>query len=704
MGAIKVHHTATSDKPWDKGPNVKRLREGEDASYYRQEYAWEDSDEDGTKKSYYKYPHHEVSESGDVGAASISGCHAVIANLNGARGGSSIPDADRRGVYNHAKAHLEDAGEKDIADLKSLEEKPKRMARSYPHLASRIFGSPLAIRREKLDAILAAIGPRLDIDVEDLKPQAYGAGDPKEKKEYLVEEGGIAVIPVQGTLVKRGGWLAAYSGMTGYDSISDQFRDAIADTNIRGILLDVDSPGGECSGLFDLADEIFAARGTKPIWAIADDDAFSAAYAIASAADRIYVTRTGGVGSIGVIALHCDQSGFDKDLGVKYTAIYAGEHKNDGSPHAPLSSEAKSRMQSEVDRIYQMFTSTVARNRKIAEQKVINTQAGLYFADQGVQLLADKVGTYEDVLRDLTAHLEGKAPAGITRAEGETFNVAVKVDTADLDAAVAKVQESMNQAMTTLSLLGQHSAPCIEPVSAAANEAIAAEGPVAGSVAEESKKETAEMAKENVNAVATEIDEIEEQAAVQAASDCDMADGDGSDNEDESDEEMTPEAKKKAKAKKAKKSAPANEDEDVDEADEPKEKSGKKAVVASPAKRIAMLCTLAGAPERAAEFIGNDATVAEVEEALLEMRSKKQTPAVSTHAPMNGNANSFANLAKKAQSEAKKNGVTKEQAVTEALLSNPEAYEYFLEVEKAQFEAQCRANRDRSRSYQVVQG
>ena len=95
------------------------------------------------------------------------------------------------------------------------------------------------------------------------------------------------------------------------------------------MLLDVDSPGGEVGGLFDLADEVFSVREKKPCYAIANDEAFSAAYALASSAHRLFVTSTGGVGSVGVIAIHMDQSGWDEKVGRKYTAVFAGARKND---------------------------------------------------------------------------------------------------------------------------------------------------------------------------------------------------------------------------------------------------------------------------------------------------------------------------------------------------------------------------------------
>lgn len=265
----------------------------------------------------------------------------------------------------------------------------------FPHIAGRVFDAPLLIARAKLDTILGVLGPRLR--GENLpfaaKPTA---------REYEIVSG-VAVIPVVGTLVRRTVGLEAQSGLTSYGLIAERLDAALADNAVKGILLDIDSPGGEAGGVFDLADKIFAARKVKPIWAVANDEAFSAAYAIAAATDKIYLSRTGGVGSIGVIAVHLDQSQAEADAGLKYTAIYAGEHKNDLSPHEPLSDPARAQLQAEVDRVYALFTESIARMRGIDLSAVKATEAALYFGEQSLAVgLADRIGTMGDALSDLT--------------------------------------------------------------------------------------------------------------------------------------------------------------------------------------------------------------------------------------------------------------------------------------------------------------
>lgn len=289
-----------------------------------------------------------------------------------------------------------------------------------PHLASRLFGTPLLVHRAKLDVILAVLGHRLNIQppAADLAlpgPRNLPTGTP-----------GIAVIPVHGTLVKRTAGLDAASGLTSYTEIAAMLDSALADPQVAGILLDIDSPGGEASGSFELARRVREAAAVKPVWAVANDSAYSAAYAIGSAANRLIVSETGGVGSIGVIALHIDQSVKDANEGYRYTAVTAGTHKNDFSPHQPLTDEAKAELQAEVDRLYGLFVEHVASMRTLATDDVRSTEAGLYFGANAIAAgLADAVGTFESALTDFSLFLSSRsrkspqARAG-TRTEAAT--------------------------------------------------------------------------------------------------------------------------------------------------------------------------------------------------------------------------------------------------------------------------------------------
>ncbi|HNO14346.1 MAG TPA: S49 family peptidase [Accumulibacter sp.] len=273
-----------------------------------------------------------------------------------------------------------------------------------PHLASRLFGTPLLVHRAKLDVILAVLGDRLNIqppaaDMVQPGPRNMPSGTP-----------GIAVIPVHGTLVKRTAGLDAASGLTSYTEIAAMLDSALTDPQVAGILLDIDSPGGEASGSFELARRVREASAVKPVWAVANDAAYSAAYAIGSAANRLIVSETGGVGSIGVIALHIDQSVKDANDGYRYTAVTAGTHKNDFSPHQPLTDEAKAELQAEVDRLYGLFVEHVALMRTLPTDGVRATEAGLYFGANAITAgLADAVGTFESALTDFSLFLSSRS-------------------------------------------------------------------------------------------------------------------------------------------------------------------------------------------------------------------------------------------------------------------------------------------------------
>jgi signal peptide peptidase SppA len=289
------------------------------------------------------------------------------------------------------------------------------------HLATRVFETPLLVRPSKLAVILSVIGPRIGLQEGAIKIQGYDGWDEEddpiekaERKPYCVTDDGIAVICVEGTLVKKAGWLDAMSGMTGYDLLTVKLRDAVNDASIKGILLAMDSPGGEVGGLWDLADEIYNARSIKPVYAIADDSAYSAAYAIASSAEKVFVTRTGGVGSIGVIAVHVDQSKMDEKIGLKYTAVYAGAHKNDFSSHAPLSDDAKSILQSEIDRCYDTFAGTVARNRGMKESLVRKTEAKCFWGETAIaEGLADQIGNCDEALDAMRSAIKSRTQARV---------------------------------------------------------------------------------------------------------------------------------------------------------------------------------------------------------------------------------------------------------------------------------------------------
>ena len=292
---------------------------------------------------------------------------------------------------------------------------PPKVAHPLARLATRVFGTPLLIQPDKLEVILSAVGPRLVIDGLPIAvPELSAHTEGMDTETLAVTPDGLAVIDISGSLVNRSSWLDAPSGLTSYANIREEFDLAMASPAIRGVLMRIDSNGGECAGCFDLADAIFAMRGAKPIWAVVDDAAFSAAYMLASAADKVFVSRTGGVGSIGVVATHVDASGWDEKAGLKYTMLTAGAHKKDFNAHEPLSEGARSELQAEIDRLYRLFVETVARNRGMPAEAVRATEARLYFGEGAVAAgLADAVFPFDQAAAQLAANFR-RTPPGQT--------------------------------------------------------------------------------------------------------------------------------------------------------------------------------------------------------------------------------------------------------------------------------------------------
>lgn len=276
----------------------------------------------------------------------------------------------------------------------------------FAHLAQRLFNVPLAIHPGKAEVVMAALAERLGIsrivraNGQIIDPMAFDGDDDdfdfssageNPRAGYDVIKG-VAVIKVQGTLVQKLGTLRPWSGMTGYDGIRQNFLMALTDPEVEAIMFDIDSPGGEVAGCFDLVDAIYEGRGEKPIWSILSESAYSAGYAIASAADRIIVPRTGGTGSIGVITMHVDWSKALTNMGVQVTFITYGERKADGAAELPLSKEAFERFQADINTMGELFVNTVARNRALPADKVRETQASTYLGASGVDMgLADMV-------------------------------------------------------------------------------------------------------------------------------------------------------------------------------------------------------------------------------------------------------------------------------------------------------------------------
>lgn len=283
-----------------------------------------------------------------------------------------------------------------------------------------ILTAPWAITPDKKLEIDAIYATHLRGEKIDLKSVEAALGRPlnnQQPKGYDVENG-VAIIGLDGVLAKRMNLFMQISGGTSYQFVSQQLRDALADSSVESIMLLVDSPGGSVDGAFELADEVFSARGQKPMVAVADGLMASAAYLIGSAADRVYVTSGSGVvGSIGVVQTHVDVSGAEAQRGIKTTEITSGKFKRIASSYAPLSLEGRQTLQEQTDYLYSLFLDVVVDHRGAQSAEAVHdtmADGRIFFGQQAVDVgLVDGVATIDDVLSMLArGEVTSAVPSG----------------------------------------------------------------------------------------------------------------------------------------------------------------------------------------------------------------------------------------------------------------------------------------------------
>ncbi|HXH05862.1 MAG TPA: signal peptide peptidase SppA [Vicinamibacterales bacterium] len=292
---------------------------------------------------------------------------------------------------------------------------------AYPRVIAWAKRQPWAVRREIAALIKDLLTRRalgLTVSLEQLDAR-LASSPPAAARPAAQRRGTIAILPLNGIIAHRANLLVDVSGGTSTERFAAEFRAAVEDPAVDAIVLDVDSPGGGVYGVPELADEIFAARGRKPIVAVANAEAASAAYWIASAADELVVTPSGQVGSIGVYMLHEDFSGALEQDGVSVTLVSAGEYKTEGNPFEPLSDEGRAYWQRVVDSYYDQFVRAVARGRGVTQTEVREGfgQGRMVTAKEAERLgMVDRVETLPETLTRLAGRL---ARGGRARAEGE---------------------------------------------------------------------------------------------------------------------------------------------------------------------------------------------------------------------------------------------------------------------------------------------
>jgi len=272
---------------------------------------------------------------------------------------------------------------------------------NYPNIINAVCSTVWAIMPEKLDAILAFLSAKSGVGFfseAEVEIETKVATTAKNIK------GKIALLPLVGTISQRIGSMNHISGGVSTDEFGAWFDAAVADNEIGAIVIDTDSPGGNVFGVQELSQKIFDARGSKPIIATVNSLMASAAYWIGSAADEIVITPSGEVGSIGVIAVHTEDSKAEEQAGFKTTVMTAGKFKGEGNPFEPLTEEAKTSIEGRLQDFYGQFVSDVARNRGVNKSEVINGfgQGRVVGADAAVEMgMVDRIATFQSVIERL---------------------------------------------------------------------------------------------------------------------------------------------------------------------------------------------------------------------------------------------------------------------------------------------------------------
>ena len=286
-------------------------------------------------------------------------------------------------------------------------------------LLSEFLTTPWALMPERLQAMAGVLTrwsagePPTDETMFQIQSERV-LRDTRKQMAAANAGSGIAVLPLYGVVTQRGNMVDDISGpgSTSTQQFTSALRQVLADDTVGQILIDIDSPGGSVYGVAELASEIVKARSQKPVVAVANSLAASAAYWIGCSASEFYVTPGGEVGSIGVWQAHFDYSKALEEEGVKTTLISAGKFKVEGNPYVPLDPEAQAFMQSRVDDYYNAFIQAVALGRGVTVDVVRNGmgEGRVLGADAALaQRMVDGIASFDDVLARMQAKVTGNA-------------------------------------------------------------------------------------------------------------------------------------------------------------------------------------------------------------------------------------------------------------------------------------------------------
>lgn len=284
----------------------------------------------------------------------------------------------------------------------------------------RLIGNQLIGDAAAAPGLLALWAGATEVAAEDAAHRLVGArGGLLRLAGGLVVEGrdaasGVEVVRVSGPLYARSiGWRDSY------EELAERLAELEADNAVRGVLLRIDSPGGDVANLRMATDAVRSLRAKKPVWAIADVMAASAAYWIGSQTDRLTVAPGGQVGSIGVIVRHFDQVERAKQMGVKVTEIVFGARKNEFSSFKHLDEQGRAHLQALADTFGEEFVSAVAEGRGVTPDVVRATEGAVVTGLQAIELgLADGEATFPETLAGLIARVGKGSGFGFAAGPG----------------------------------------------------------------------------------------------------------------------------------------------------------------------------------------------------------------------------------------------------------------------------------------------
>jgi signal peptide peptidase SppA len=304
-------------------------------------------------------------------------------------------------------------------------------ANQYPQVAEYIASVPWLIEDGYLDMIKSRVDGSLTIEqvaqnkelAEQLRQErehspaavAARAGTRIEKtRRATMREGGVAILPITGPIFRFANLFTAYSGATSTQMLSTDFQALMDNSDVRAILISIDSPGGEAFGIGELASMIHLGAQQKPVAAYVSGMGASAAYWLASAAGEIVADSIAILGSIGVVLTVRSMKRAERQRGIDSYEIVSTQ-----SPRKrlePESDEGRQALQETADAMAEVFVESVARNRGVSVETVLAEfgQGGVMVGKRAVGAgLADRIGSFESLLAELAGGNARKPRAGI---------------------------------------------------------------------------------------------------------------------------------------------------------------------------------------------------------------------------------------------------------------------------------------------------